>query len=457
MIVSTMKKPKIHLIRHLEIYKPIASEGNQTTAQALHDHFEIAEYYHFPIVLNPDHSQWDHGCRYLFNLIECSDYDLPKSQTLHSIAKDLRDFKYFCLEEDIDYTKATSKLRSPTRRYRSYLQHRYETKLISANTLKRRMSNITSFYKWLMEIEGIKFKFLLWEEKEISFSYKDHQGLPHTTHVVQKDVAALKEAKNNDLYDGMIQDGGKLRPLSIIEQQAVFKVLHDLKNTEMTLAFLIAVTTGARIQTVFTLRCHHFELVLSETETAIIIPIGNGTNCDSKYGKRYQLYIPSWVYKKVQIYIQSERYKRRQNSSAHLFEHPGDNYIFLTKSKKPYYIAQNDPVGKILRTPIDGGAVRVFIKNTLIPALKVNGHNFILQFHDLRATFGMNLVSFYEPQINNGTCKYLEVLDLVSKRMGHSSKETTEGYLKYKNRNKLTIKAQDGWEDYCHQLLIDTI
>jgi len=68
------------------------------------------------------------------------------------------------------------------------------------------------FYEWLMKVEEIKFKFQLWEEKNVSFNYKDQIGLSHTKHVISKDVAALKEAKNNNLYDGIIQVGGKLRP-----------------------------------------------------------------------------------------------------------------------------------------------------------------------------------------------------------------------------------------------------
>jgi len=451
-----VKKTSIHTIRHLHLYWPVVDSLEKTMTQEDHDKFAIKEYFHFPILINSDKNQWDHGCRYLLYLIKRPEYDLPKPSTLYSIAKDLRDFKNFCSEEGMDYLKVASKLRAPTRKYRSYLQDKFNSQELAANSLRRRMNNVVRFYEWLIKNESIKFNTPLWEEKNSTISFKDHLGTPHIKAVIQKDVAIIRKTTNTDTYDGTIQDGGRLKPLTIEEQKAIFTALKKIGNVEMELAFSIAIATGARLQTVFTLRCGHFEEILSDTENAKIIPVGNGTNCDTKYDKRYQLYMPAWVYHKIQVYIQSDQFIRRQKNSEHLFEHSADNYIFLTKSKKPYYLAKNDPNSNKLRQPITGGAIRVFIKNTLLPALREMGEHFTFQFHDLRATFGMNLVSFYDEKIADKSVSYLYVIDLVSKRMGHTSKLTTEKYLQYKQRNALAIQAQGKWEDYCQKIIEDS-
>ena len=43
------------------------------------------------------------------------------------------------------------------------------------------------------------------------------------------------------------------------EQKATIEALNNIANPEMTLAFIMAITTGTRLQTVFTLRRCHFE------------------------------------------------------------------------------------------------------------------------------------------------------------------------------------------------------
>ena len=51
-----------------------------------------------------------------------------------------------------------------------------------------------------------------------------------------------------DEYSEHINDSGKLRPLPKDEQQALVESLKWVANTEMTLAFIFALTTGARLQ-----------------------------------------------------------------------------------------------------------------------------------------------------------------------------------------------------------------
>ena len=153
---------------------------------------------------------------------------------------------------------------------------------ISPNTIKRRMSAVVGFYEYLINIEGIKFKFPLWESGITSISYQDNHGFKQSKQVQTKDVSRVVATSNPDLFDNAIVDGGRLHPLPYEHQIAIMKALKAIGNTEMTLAFLIALTTGARIQTVFTLRKKHFEKVIKNNGDKIKIKVGYGTDCDTK-------------------------------------------------------------------------------------------------------------------------------------------------------------------------------
>ena len=71
-------------------------------------------------------------------------------------------------------------------------------------------------------------------------------------------------------------------------------------------------------------------------------------------------------------------------------------------------MAEND----ILRTkrlnPPTGNSVRQFIKNQLEIQLSKQGVNLSVKLHNLRASYGMNLVEFHSKNINDGRHLYLK-------------------------------------------------
>ncbi|MDZ7901136.1 MAG: hypothetical protein U5L01_00695 [Rheinheimera sp.] len=104
-----------------------------------------------------------------------------------------------------------------------------------------------------------------------------------------------------------IVDGGKLRPLSKIEQENLVKALIDIGNPEMTIAFLIALTSGARIQTVFTLRLKHIIELNTNDFGEIPISVGMGTGVDTKFQKKMSIYLPTWLIRKKLRHMQAQR------------------------------------------------------------------------------------------------------------------------------------------------------
>lgn len=413
--------------------------------------FDIDNFLHFPVLINDDGSVWKHGSLYLLSKLK--NYQKPSQKTLDSIATDLKYFKEFCEKEDIDYLLAPRKVLRPTYLYRSYLQQLLRDGKISANTIKRRMSAVVGFYEYLINTEGIEFKFPLWESGITSITYQDNQGFKQSKQVNTKDVSRVVATSNPDLFDDAIVDGGRLHPLSQEQQIAIVKALKTIGNTEMTLGFLIALTTGARIQTVFTLRKKHFEKSLKEGETEVKIKVGYGTDCDTKFNKIHTLIFPSWVYQKVRIYLNSPRYKKREDKSTHIFEDQNKQYIFLTNRGTPFYAAHDDLYRHLYKEVPNGATVRQFIFTSLKKQLKKDGHEFDFSFHDLRASYGMNLLNKLMPLVDRKELKLSHVLIHIKERMGHSSLSTTEKYLNFRERHKIKEQAQDNYETYLMELL----
>jgi len=445
---------KITLPR-LDIFN-IKVDGNiESPKQELNDDFDIDNFLHFPLLINNNGSLWRHGNLYLLSKLK--EYKKPSHKTLDSISNDLKYFKRWCNDEDIDYLSARRKVLRPTYLYRRYLQkHIGEGKgKISPNTVKRRIGSVINFYRYLINVEGIEFKFPLWEEGLTSVSYKDRQGFAQSKEVITTDIGSVPSTRNPDLFDNAIEDGGRLHPILQDDQKVLMQTLKNIGNREMLLGFLISLTTGARLQSVFTLRLKHFQEVPKRGEEEMKIKVGYGTDCDTKFHKLHTLIMPTWVYNKIRVYINSPRALKRRDKAKHIFGSEELQYLFLTNSGRPYYAAHNDHYRELYRQPPDGNAIRLFIFKTLKKELSTLDHKIEFSFHDLRASFGMNLFDKYAPLVEAKKVTQDFVLILIKERMGHESLTTTQRYLNFRDRHKIKEHAQDNFETNLMELLDD--
>ncbi len=435
---------RINIIPRLEIYKVQSNK-----IEIYNDNFYITYYNHFPILVNDDGTLWKYANLYLLYKIKCP--SIPHYSTLHNIAKELKAFFEWSLENNIDYLNEKRRVRRPTYMYRFFLQKKLENGTNTGKTVKKKMSVVINFYEYLQNILHLKFRFPLWEKQDTYISYKDGYGFQQGKKVETKDLLRIPSFYSSS-SDDYIQDEGKLKPLTQEEQILIFKALNKLGNTEMTLSCLISVTTGARIQTVCTLRLKHFEKKVSEKERYISIKVGLGTDVDTKNDTVYFLKMPSWVYLKIQIYLKSQRYKKRFENQKHIFKDEKSQYIFLTNRGTPYYVSKYD---KYIETYINiipnGNTIRQFLHTTLYKEL---GGKFKFRFHDLRATFAMNLLDLQMPLVNKGEMTLYELLSIIRERMPHKSLLTTEKYLNFRNKQNQKQLIQYEFEEYLEGLLV---
>ena len=308
--------PEFHIYSPTTI-KPKAPEFFPSKLKASKDQyfadkaedFEVTTFNHFPLLLLPNHTLWSHANNYLLHKLES--IDLPHSSTLGSIADSIKYFGNYCLVAEIDYLVCTRKSNSPLRRYRRHLTDRIIKGEIASSTAKSHITNLVNFYRHLVSVEYIKFEFPPWKDGEAKIMISDTGRGGYIKTVKTSDVSqAIKgristvRKREHSTYEGRIIDGGELRPLNDHEQEILIKALKLLNNTEMTLIFLIGLCTGARLQTILTLRRENFNYIPEKSMTEAAVYAGrynkNGNGLvDSKDDKSITIYFPIELYQKI--------------------------------------------------------------------------------------------------------------------------------------------------------------
>ena len=409
----------------------------------------------FPVVLDRDGVPWAEANIYILSRIQSTLN--PTMSTYASTADSLAAYRRFLDEKEIDWTEfPPQKQKRPTYRYSAYLRMEIAAGQIQGTTAKRHMSKVISFYTWLIEEGVLNPAHSPWKKQDRFLSFTDIHGFKLSKQVVSTDLS-IKITKSTDPYDGRIDDGGKLRPLPSSEQEFLIDALIELKNTEMLLIHLIGLLTGARIQTILTMRLKHvLQLIDHIPSEEIRIPAGPGTGMDTKYNKKIVLHFPKWLYKKLHIYAGSERARLRRSRSPR--KDDMEQYLFLSNRGDPFYTSKSDSAefnsSNRRRHAKNGQAVRQFITERIIPILrlKTGDPNFHYQFHDTRASYGMNLTDCQLAQVNLGEVSLHQAREFVKARMSHESTTTTDRYLQYRSNLKIVSSINSMYHEHLIKL-----
>lgn len=393
----------------------------------------------YPVVLGPDGVPWAEANIYILSRLEGA-YS-PAMATYAGIADDLAAFRQFLAESGLDWLRfPLHKLSRPTYRYNGYLRLGVAAGEIKDTTARRRMSSVVGLYNWLQAEGAWSPENAPWKASDRFVELKDAKGISFSKPVTVTDVG-IKVPKVLDPYAGTIDDGGKLRPLSLTEQGWLMEALLAQRNTEMTLIHLFGLLTGARIQSILTFRVRHVTMEFDIPDMAEIrFPVGPGTGVDTKNNKKLVLHIPIWFYEMLRTYARSDRARRRR-----LRAEGGDTYeqyLFLSVRGAPLYqckaeAALYDEHNKRRHAKV-GQGVRQFIAERLLPYIREHfDANFKYHFHDTRASFGMNLTDHQLKLVAQGDITLHQAREFVKARMGHESSATTDRYLQYRSNLKL--------------------
>lgn len=412
----------------------------------------------FPLVLNADGSLWEPACLWLLDKAQARPSTLT---SLTSVAQGLRDYKVFLDDLGLEWDDFSSvdKYARPTYLYRIHLQGLVNSDSLARSTASRRMSTVIGFYRFLMGHPRMQFEPLNepWVDRQYAFAYRNEMGFKQVRTVVATDVS-IQASKSEDAWDATIKDGGKLRPLSVEEQLALVATLKRLGNTEYELMHYVALLTGARVQTVLTMRWGYFQNSPSEVnQWPYKLRCGPGTGIDTKRDvTNVYLSIPRALYEMLHVYVHSERAQRRR-AKTRLAEDP-TNHLFLTSQGSPYYESKDDrndawAFEAIMRrsSPI-GQNLREFMAEKVIPDVRKTIPQFKYKFHDLRATFGMNWVDHVIAK-DDTKQKYMWARDQLRKLLWHKDAITTDRYLEYRQHMHQLQQSQDDWNEALVRLI----
>lgn len=417
---------------------------------------ETVQFNLYPLVIDGKGTPWAEANVYLLDKIKNS-LNVVMA-TYSNLASDLVAYRQFLDESNVNWIVfKKNKLYSPLYRYRAYLRTLIGAEKIGFSTAQRRMSTVIAFYRWL-ESEGVlKPEFPMWIESDHYIDIKNPYGFSFTKQITSTDVS-LKVPHSNNPYADTINDGGKLRPLTHDEQSYLIKALLALRNTEMLLIHLLSLATGARLQTILTMRLNHIITNMAESEVKEIrIPAGPSTGIDTKNDKKIVIHVPLWLYQKLHIYALSENAKKRRAKS--LLGNSDDQYLFLSNRGMPYYQSKSD-LQKFsqdfeLHHAKNGQTVRQFINDTVIPYIhkQSNKPEFRYRFHDLRATFGMNLTDEQLEYVARGQITLHQAREFVRVRMCHESSATTDLYLQYRQNLKHIRQVASAYNDHLCEIV----
>jgi len=404
-----------------------------------------------PTVIGSDGIPWDLAC---FYLLELAEHQASDPASIQKYAVHLSEFYDFCLDNGIDPLLDTpSKRKKPIFRFRDRLIAQVRDGEITDKTANNKIGNVVRFYRWLIDDYGYFFNHRPFNNDLALISFVKQSGsIGHK--LAHSHNARIKSSPKAQLFsEDIIVDDGRLRPLPLNEPEFLLELLRTQKNTEMTLILLFSLTTGARIQSVLTFRHKHFRIELDH-EGSVPLAIGHGTAVDSKYSKKQTLVIPAFIQQRLNIYSFSDRAKarfrkycqKRQTSPTN--DAMDDCYLFLSSHGHPFYDAKSDfykaDHSQERTNARNGDSIRKFIKKRLLPPMKEKfGPNYHFQFHDLRATYGINIADTCMSLVNKGEMPFSEVLPFVQSRMNHTNSKTTELYLKFREKNAQVAQIID--------------
>jgi hypothetical protein len=410
------------------------------------------EYPDFPIPLSMDGVPWAEAIVYLLDWLLERPY--PSMGSADNFASDLAVFRHFLDSREIDWMSfPKNKLKRPTYRFSSFMKKKVDDGA-NLGTSRRRISTVVKAYRWAIDGKFIRPEYEPWKEKRSTVRTVNSYGKESMRTVISTDLQIYSAPEPDPDF---ISDGGKLRPLEKSEQRIVIEALRACENTEVTLMHVYALVTGARLQTVCTLRVKHIRNAPAADKTGHVrILAGPGTGIDTKMNKRGTLFFPGWLIEKLKIYVDSPRAKRRRALNGG--GDTNEQLVFLTPTGEPYYspkVLPNAKAGQpVSRRRRAGRSLHQYIVESVIPqtAFFNEGKPLQYNFHWLRASFGMNYLDSQLNLVQKGLITLTTALDRVRERMWHTHLSTTLDYMKFRERSSEVAQAQSDFEDHLKNL-----
>lgn len=430
--------------------------------KAISDHNLV---FNMPFLFFPSDLPWNEANCYLCSLVENKHQMQRPTEDVRRKASVLLDFRLFCETEGMDWLDFSGRRLSsrPTYRYFHYLSN---SKGLSSRVVNQYTGYIYDFYEYVAD---------KWPEHRIDITRVDKVStikvfFKHARGVSSKDVMKRSQTKTvprkaSDPLGYVRDDGELLRPLNLEQWKEVLSVINkDDWSPIERLIILFTAMTGARKQTILTVRVKHIKKLVKlkpGRDGTYKLFIGPGTLIDTKKSKNGTIYLPKQLVDELIVYVNCESAKNRRKKFKEKYKvdnptlpviNDDDIYLFLSDQGNCYYMGKDDPRYPTVKSKPTGQVVDNLKRKILRSASKDFPSDFY--FHWLRATFAYLLWLALQKYAESGELSSGTIIGIIQNRLHHNQRETTENYLKLFQNIDIQFEVQQYFEEYLFGKLI---
>lgn len=288
-------------------------------------------------------------------------------------------------------------------RFRGYLIEQRKSSRLSPSTVTARMAALIAFYRWTQTYGWVERK-ELWEDHYKKVRLYATTGFSRTMSVLSSELAI----PNRKRHGQSLEDG--LTPMKRENQKILLSYLHQSGLIELYLMTLIGCFTGARSETIRTLRLSTLERAVDDPLVPQMknIAVGPGTDVRTKFDVFGHLLMPTELHEELERYATSARRLHRQARAKGKHQ----TLLFLTQRGNPYSEATFTKLISDLRERLVKSGLSQFK---------------YFKFHQTRATFGTRLMIIALDLLDSK----VHALSFVCDAMLHKSESTTWKYIDF--------------------------
>lgn len=411
--------------------------------------------YNLPFLFRANGDPWHEANGYLLSLMRDSAPAGRRTDDVRRRASKLLDYLLFCEDNNLDWLDFSG-ARPPFRPTYKYFYHLINENIRSNQVINQYTAAVYHFYKYVSahwhDLDMGRVDTI----KKVRFIVHSSKGAKVVD--AEKRSQTRRAPPSSAVPLGFVrEDGEDLRPLSNLELGVLLDTIRNEKkwSTIQRLILLTSLMTGARKQSVLTIRMKHLKGFAEDKltpEGAYKLHAGPRTGIDTKFNKAQVLYLPKQLAEELVTFALSPMMKKRREKFRVQLEgsYPGlsveddDMYLFLSDQGNCYYMAASDPRYSIVKSPQIGQVTETIKRKLKNTASSLFPKDF--SYHWLRATFAFQLYQRLQPLVQGGVLKPGDDIDFVQKRMHHESRVTTENYLKLFKMTQEKVVAQEIWE-----------
>ena len=412
--------------------------------------------FNLPFLFHRSGEPWVEANSYIMSLVRDKPAQTRPTDDARRQASRLVDYLIFCEKNNIDWLDFSAK-RLPQRPTYKYHRNLMDMPERGAQVANQYTGSVYRFYKFVsrnwQNIDMARVDSV----KQIKLFVENSYGMSKQI-TVERRSQTQPYSRKKSVPLGFVDDEGEcLRPLGNSELADLVDVVNsDAWSAQERLIMLFAVMTGARKQTVLTLRAKHIQKLMDsklQPDGTYILKAGPGTGIDTKNSKEQILYVPKQLAIDLLTYVSSPHARKRRQGfqSAYAASFEGldpipedDMYVFISEQCNCYYMAKSDPRYRYVKSrPL--GAVTNNLKAKLLKSVSADFSK-DFTYHWLRATFAFQLYQLLVPRLKDGSLQPGDEIAIIQSRLHHERRETTENYLKLFTMIPEKVRAQESYE-----------